>query len=149
MSHSDIWTQVNVGVSRSVYDDALLSRSSITRSRKSAGLTLEGDDELLVVEPIGIRGVEPDRRVLPPDADVLVHHDLPLRVGQQVPAPRLDERVHEQVAGVARPDHEAGRLTGSPRFGELVDGAPGHREVAVGDREIRTQVRAVERGLQR
>ena len=39
MSHSDICTHVKVGVSRKVYDDALLSRSSITRSRNSAGLS--------------------------------------------------------------------------------------------------------------
>src|SRR5213594_2341240 len=34
-----IGTHVKVGVSRSVYEDAWLSRSSITRSRKSAGLS--------------------------------------------------------------------------------------------------------------
>src|SRR5439155_15319046 len=39
MSHRDICTHVKVGVSRSVYEDAWLSRSSITRSRKSAGLS--------------------------------------------------------------------------------------------------------------
>src|SRR6266576_6677508 len=39
MSHSDICTHVNVGVSLRVYEDALLSRSSITRSRNSPGLS--------------------------------------------------------------------------------------------------------------
>src|SRR5437667_368685 len=39
ISHRDICTQVRVGVSRSVYDDASLSRSSITRSRNSPGLS--------------------------------------------------------------------------------------------------------------
>src|SRR5437667_10551011 len=39
ISQSDIWTQVKVGVSRGVYDDASLSRSSLTRSRNSPGLS--------------------------------------------------------------------------------------------------------------
>src|SRR3989441_589859 len=78
---------------------------------------------------------------------VLVHHRLPLRLREQVPRPRLDERVHEQVAGFTRPDNEARRL--ARVFRELVDRPPGHREVAVGEREVRPQVRAVEGGLQR
>src|SRR5207245_7707488 len=52
-----------------------------------------------------------------------------------------------QVTGIARPDHEA---RGLPRiFWKLVDGAAGHREVAVRHAEIGAQVGAVERGLQR
>src|SRR5258707_7035470 len=38
-------------------------------------VALERHDELLVVEPIGIRGVQADGWILPADADVLIHQD--------------------------------------------------------------------------
>src|SRR2546430_11708907 len=41
-------------------------------------VAFERDDELLVVEPVRVGRVEPDRRILAADAHVLVHHTLPL-----------------------------------------------------------------------
>ena len=49
-------------------------RRRCTRSRKTRRLVaLEGDDELLVVEPERVARVEVDARVLAADADVLLH----------------------------------------------------------------------------
>src|SRR2546422_898613 len=107
---------------------------------------LERHDEFLVVEPVGIRRVQPDGRILPPDADVLVHHRLALCLGKHVPRPCLDERVHEEVARFTRPDHEARRLARVLR--KLIDRAPGHSQVAVRAGQICAQVRAIERRLE-
>ena len=68
---------------------------------------LEGDDELLVVEPERVAGVEVDRGVLAADPDVLLHDPPALVGGERVPLARLDEWIDEQVparARVAPPD---------------------------------------------
>jgi len=69
-------------------------------------VAFEGDDELLVVEAIGVRRVQPNRRMRAADADVFVHHPLAFRFGERVPGARLDERIHEEVLRRARLDNE-------------------------------------------
>ena len=79
---------------------------------------------------------------------MLVHHPLALRLGQRVPGARLDERIDEEVLRRARPNNEPlfVRLIGNGW--KLVDRAPCHRQVAVGNREIAAEIGAVESGLE-
>jgi hypothetical protein len=65
---------------------------------KRAGVIgVEGDDELLVVEPEGIGRVVVDTGVFAPDLDVALHDPPALLGGQRIPLARLDERVDEHV----------------------------------------------------
>src|SRR5207247_8178226 len=116
---------------------------------KLAGIVaLERDDELLVVEAVRVRRVQPNRRVFAANRNVLVHHPLALRLGKRVPGERLDERIDEEVVRRARPNNEPlfVRLIGNGW--KLVDRAPCHRQVAVGNREIAAETGAVESGLE-
>ena len=62
---------------------------------------LERDDEVLVVEAEGVRGVDAYAGILVADLDVGVHHGLALLQRQEVPLAALHEGVDEQVL---RPD---------------------------------------------
>ncbi len=57
--------------------------------------------QLLIVESERISRVQLNRVVLRADADVLVHHRLPLFDRATVPLARLDEWIDEQVVRLA------------------------------------------------
>ncbi len=123
---TDIATQVKIGVSRSVYSLDSVGRSSLTRSRNIARVVaLEADDELLVVEPVGVGRVDRDLRVAAADLDVAFHDPAALLRRQPVPAPLLDHRVEEEVLALGGADLRPRLLLGVGR-------AFGHREERVG-----------------
>ena len=77
---------------------------------------------------------------------MLIHHGLPLGLGQHVPAPRFDERIDEQVPGIAWPDDEPRGLVRV--LGELIDRPAGHGEIAVGQGQISAEIRPVQGRLE-
>ena len=79
---------------------------------------------------------------------MLIHHPLALRLGQRVPGARLDERIDEQVFRGTGLNDEPLLVPRLGRGRKLVNRAAGHREIAVGNRQIGADVGAVQRGLQ-
>ena len=65
---------------------------------------LKGDDKLLIVQAERVGRVQFHGTIFRADADVLVHHLLPLFGRARVQFARLDERIDEQVIGFARHD---------------------------------------------
>ena len=88
-------------------------------------VALEGDDELLVVEPERVGGVDRDLRVAAADLDVAFHDPPALLRRQPVPAALLDHRVEEEVLALGDADLRPRLLLGVGR-------ALGHREERVG-----------------
>ena len=68
------------------------------------------------------------------DFDMLVHHALPGRFGQQEPLPCFQEGIDEDVLALAGDDGEALALLVLMRVMVHIDGPLRHGEVRVGDR---------------
>ena len=96
---------------------------------------LERDDELLVIQAVGVGGVQLHRGILSPHRDVLIHHALAVGLAQLVPGSGLHEGIDEEVLGVCRLDQEPARAR--RLFGADVDGTTRHGQVGVRVGEIR------------
>src|SRR3954452_15905293 len=71
-------------------------------------VALEADDELLVVDPVGVGRVDRDLGVAAADLEVAFYYPAALLRRQPVPAPLLDHRVEEEVLAFAGADLRAG-----------------------------------------
>src|ERR1700679_1032986 len=58
---------------------------------------LKRHHKLLVVQPKRVGSIQLHPRILQPNADVLIHQPLPLRSREQIPRPRLPERIDKDV----------------------------------------------------
>ncbi len=124
---TDIAMQVKVGVSRLVPGRGLGRAQALHEVEERAGVVgLEGDDELLVVEPERVARVDVDARVLAADRMCSCMIRQRSFGSQPVPLARLHERVDEQVLARARRGPRA-RLVGVLR-------RLGHRQERVGRR---------------
>src|SRR3712207_3737335 len=111
-------------------------------------VALEGDDELLVVQAEGVRGVDGDAGVGAADGDVLVHHALPLFLGQRVPGARLDEWIDEQVLAPGRVVSDAALRVLLAALKVDVDRLAQHRQIGVGLDQVPAEVGAGQVGVQ-
>ncbi len=114
-------------------------------------VALKRDDKFLVVNAVGIGRVELDVRVFAPDANMLGDHLLALFFGERIPGTRFDERVHEQVARVARFDANAFFGVRAPVFRQrdIVQAALGPGEERARHFQERPQCRVADRGFER
>src|SRR3990172_5941872 len=102
---------------------------------------LEGEDELVVVDPERVARVDRDLRVLVADAEVLAHGLLALFEGERVPLALLRERIDEEEAGAGRHARRAGAILPRVRVPPEVHAALAHREVRVRRLEVRSKLR--------
>ena len=111
-----------------------------------SGVGFEGHDEVLVVEAERVGGVDLHPRVLVADGDVLVHDPLALGHRQQVPVPRLDERVDEEERPLSRDDPQPPPLLSLVHVLLDVLRVLRHGEVGVVDVEEAAEARVVDVG---
>src|SRR5436309_781765 len=102
-------------------------------------VAFEGHDPFLVVQPKRIRRVELHRREPVAYFDVLVHHALPGRLGEQEPAAGLQERIDEDIFALAGHDRQTLALLVVVGVVVHIIGAFRHGEVGVGRREVLAQ----------
>src|SRR6266568_2130728 len=101
----------------------------------------EREQELLVVESKGVRGVDRDRRKFVAHPEVVPHDPLPTIERDRVPLALLDQGIHEEVATSARYEHLSGSVLTLMCVAGEVRRALRRRQIRMRRREIVTHLR--------